>query len=82
MFAINAQALPLLEAAKLTFSPEGRCEICSVVSKAKQQQENSATVPAANSTRRSSSPLNPRRAPSWLRLISLDGRSAIHSRPR
>lgn len=45
MFATNAQTLPLIEAAQLTFSPEGRCEICHAVSNAKQQQENSATVP-------------------------------------
>jgi hypothetical protein len=45
MFVINAQTMPLLRAAKLTFSPEGRCELCSAVSDAKQQQENSATVP-------------------------------------
>ena len=45
MFVINAQALSLLEAAKLTFSPEGRCELCCAVSDAKQQQENSTTIP-------------------------------------
>ncbi len=45
MLAINTQVLPLIEAAKLTFSPEGRCELCSAVATAKQQQENSAAVP-------------------------------------
>ena len=45
MFATNVQRMSVVDAAQLTFSPEGRCEICSVVSDAKQQQENSATVP-------------------------------------
>lgn len=45
MFAINAHAMPLLEAAKLTFSPEGRCAICNAVSTAKRQQENSPSTP-------------------------------------
>jgi hypothetical protein len=45
MFATNVQSMSVVEAAKLTFSPEGRCEICHAVSDAKQQQENSATVP-------------------------------------
>lgn len=45
MFATNAQTLPLFEAARFTFSPEGRCEICAMVSGAKQQQENSTTIP-------------------------------------
>jgi hypothetical protein len=45
MFATNVQSMSVVEAAKLTFSPEGRCEICHAVSDAKQQQESSATVP-------------------------------------
>ncbi len=45
MFVTNAQTLPLFEAARLTFSPEGRCELCHAVAEAKQQQEDSATIP-------------------------------------
>lgn len=45
MFATNVQTLSLLKAADRTFSPEGRCELCCAVSAAKQQQENSATIP-------------------------------------
>lgn len=45
MFVTNVQSMSVAEAARLTFSPEGRCEICHVVSDAKQQQENSATIP-------------------------------------
>lgn len=46
MFVLNARTRPLLEAARFTFSPEGRCAICNTVSHAKrQQQENSATIP-------------------------------------
>ena len=46
MFATNVQSMSVIEAAKLTFSPEGRCEICVAVSDAKQQQDGTATVPA------------------------------------
>ena len=41
MFADNARRLPLLKAVDRTFSPEGRCELCGAVSKAKQQEANS-----------------------------------------
>lgn len=45
MFATNVRSMSVLEAAKRTLSPEGRCELCNAVSDAKQQQENPATVP-------------------------------------
>jgi hypothetical protein len=38
MFAANARTLPAGAALDRTFSPEGRCELCGVVSTAKQQQ--------------------------------------------
>jgi len=46
MFAANASTMPLLAAAERTLSPEGRCAICAAVTAAKQQEGNSATVPA------------------------------------
>lgn len=36
MFAQNVQVLPLSAALKLTFSEEGRCNVCSAVSSAKE----------------------------------------------
>jgi hypothetical protein len=49
MFVANAQTMPLLDAARRTFSTEGRCPICAAVSRAKQQEENSAAVPGGKS---------------------------------
>lgn len=46
MFAANVRTMPVLDAAKLTFSPEGRCEMCNAVATAKKQQENSSTIPS------------------------------------
>lgn len=40
MFSENARVLPLGAALARTFSPEGRCELCGVVSTAKQQQHD------------------------------------------
>lgn len=37
MFAQNVQVLPLSAALKLTFSEEGRCNVCTAVSSAKDQ---------------------------------------------
>ena len=45
MFVTNVRTMPLLDAAKRTLSPEGRCPICAAVTAAKQQEENSAAVP-------------------------------------
>ena len=45
MFTDNVRTLPVGEAFARTFSPEGRCDICNAVSTAKEQQENSSTVP-------------------------------------
>jgi hypothetical protein len=41
MFSENAGVFPLGTALERTFSPEGRCELCGAVSKAKQQEANS-----------------------------------------
>ncbi len=40
MFTDNVRTLSVVEAAKRTFSPEGRCEMCAAVTTAKQQQES------------------------------------------
>ncbi|MCX6956026.1 MAG: hypothetical protein NTV51_28145 [Verrucomicrobia bacterium] len=45
MFAENCRTLPLHVALKRTFSPEGRCELCGLVSTAKQERQNSADAP-------------------------------------
>ena len=45
MFAENARTMPLLEAAQRTFRPEARCNLCAAVTEAKQQEENSPTIP-------------------------------------
>jgi hypothetical protein len=39
MFAMNSQTMPLLDAAKKTFSPDGRCDLCKTVSRAKTHHE-------------------------------------------
>lgn len=44
MFAENSRTLSWSEAAKRTFSPEGQCDVCRVVSHAKQEQQ----APAPN----------------------------------
>lgn len=49
MFVLNVQSMPLMQAAKHTFSPEGRCEICRAVAAAKQQEEDSPAVPNGKS---------------------------------
>lgn len=48
MFGENARVLPLREAFARTFSPEARCELCGVVSQARQEQEE-RSLPAATS---------------------------------
>lgn len=40
MFAINSQTMPVLDAAKKTFSPDGRCNLCKTVSRAKAHHED------------------------------------------
>jgi hypothetical protein len=44
MFADNARRLPLLKAVDRTFSPEGRCEFCEVVTTAKRQADTAAVT--------------------------------------
>ena len=46
MFADNARTLPLTAALDRTFSPEGRCEICTAVDSAKQSPDH-ANAPAS-----------------------------------
>lgn len=45
MFAANVHALPIGAALTRTFSPEGRCKICEAIARAKEQQEDSTSVP-------------------------------------
>lgn len=46
MFAENCRTLPPRVALDRTFSPEGRCELCGLVSTAKQERQNPADAPA------------------------------------
>jgi hypothetical protein len=41
MFATFSQSMPWLKAVQKTFSPEAKCELCSVVEQARQQQNAS-----------------------------------------
>lgn len=45
MFADNVRTMPVDAALARTFSPEGRCEMCSVVASGKQQQEDAGMAP-------------------------------------
>lgn len=45
MFAENVRTLPLRVALDRTFSPEGRCGVCVVVTRAKQAQSDSPDTP-------------------------------------
>jgi len=59
MFADNARTLPLRAALTRTFSPEGRCDVCSAVDTAKQAADH-ANAPASAAKFSGKVPAHPR----------------------
>ena len=80
MFAENVRTLPLRVALDRTFSPEGRCGVCVVVTHAKQSQSDSPDTPGDTSSGKFSGKLVLAHEPPSVSLVALVPSSTRWSR--